>query len=135
MVNRAAAAMRLLSVCLATFSALVCAGGLVVLYVLPPGTPLASSDSLIMLGLLVAGVASGTAMLVALKRPTSLLVSRAAALLAVVSAAMSIVDFLTSKRSGLLGVRDVPWLDIVVLFAAVVFWLSPRQTKEGSKEL
>jgi hypothetical protein len=134
--------MRFLTMCLATFSALVCAGGIGVLFVLPPRVPLTISraggslpvemQSLSMLALLTLGLASGTAMLVNSKRRGVPTLSRTTEILTVVAAAMSIYDFVVARYVSLLGPHNVPWLNIVVLLAAVLFWVNRRDARRNA---
>ncbi len=128
--------MRLLTLSIAVFSALVCAGAMVVLFILPATSVLThgTNGSLeirgwSMLTLLLVGLASGIAIVVRLRKPVASGSSWLALILTVAAAAIAIVDFILARYGGSLGSRDVPWLNISIFASAVLFWVNRQEER------
>jgi hypothetical protein len=129
--------LRVLTICGAAFSFLVCAGSVVVLFILPTTSiPLWSNmggdihiafRSWAMFVLLVFGLISGAAVLFGLRRSNALIGTHLVTVITVTAAAIAVVEFIAARYMDWLGSRDIPWLNITVVVSAALYWATRRQ--------
>ncbi len=133
--------MRLLTLCAAMFCLVTCAGSFVILYVLPdtamawpwqsiPGRqPLSFAiRAWVVPSLLVFGVVADAAILVSLWNPRSLSLPRTTTALALVTVALSVVEFLLARADETVPQVGIPWANVSLIAASGLYLLAGRSS-------
>ena len=118
--------MRLVTLCLALLSGLICLGSVAVLYVVPGtaiGTAPMGSEARLLLGLLIFGIASASGVLLSLWHPGRLAWRRIAVGLTATGVFISLLDLFNTGNSPTHS-TGFPWLNILVIAVAVFYWLN-----------
>jgi pilus assembly protein TadC len=130
--------MRVLTLCAALFCLLISVASFAILYVVPEtaisrpepaGSLLVTLSDWVVPSLLIFGVVANAAILVSLRNPRSFGFPRATTTLALVTVALSIVDFVLSRAHRTAPQIGFPWLDVSLIAACGLYLLYARASR------